>query len=103
MRLEISIEHEKNRIYPLNKLKNSVLTIGSHHDCDIQLSVEGVSRRHIQIITQGEEFFALDLGSTNGSYINEERLMPGQKVPFTSFFPIRLGAFVLLTLLSDED
>ncbi len=100
MRLEVLIENEDPVVYPLS---NQKITIGSSDNCEIVLSTEGVSRKHLSIMSEGDVFFVVDLGSSNGSFINEERLIPGKRAEFTSFFPIRLGQNVLLSLLSDEE
>jgi len=100
MRLEVLVDQEDPQIFLLNKPK---VMVGSSEFCDIVISSDDVSRKHIQILVGEENFFVIDQGSTNGSYINEERLTPGRKVEFTSFFPVRLGTTVLLTLLSDEE
>lgn len=100
MRLEILVDSEEPTIYPLNKPE---IVIGSGDSCDIILGSSGVSRKHIKVLVEGDSFFVLDQGSTNGTFINEERLVPGRKTEFTSFFPVRLGGRVLLTLLSDEE
>ncbi len=100
MRLEILIDNEEPRIFPLNKPK---ILLGSQENCDICISGASVSRKHLAILVEGDSFFVIDQGSTNGSFMNEERMVPGKKVEFTSFFPIRLGDNILLSLLSDED
>jgi len=100
MRLEVLVDQQEPLIFPLNKEK---ITIGSGESCDILLSAEGVSRKHAIIHCSEDEFYIIDQGSTNGTFINEERLVPGKRVEFTSFFPVRLGVNVLLTLLSDEE
>jgi pSer/pThr/pTyr-binding forkhead associated (FHA) protein len=100
MRLEVLIENEDPVVYPLG---NQKITIGSSDNCEIVLSTEGVSRKHLSITSEGDNFFVVDLGSSNGSFINEERLIPGKRAEFTSFFPVRLGQNVLLSLLSDEE
>lgn len=100
MRLEILIENEEPRIFPLNKPK---ILLGSHESCDICISGSSVSRKHLAILVEGDTYFVTDQGSTNGSFMNEERLVPGKKVEFTSFFPIRLGDNMLVSLLSDDD
>lgn len=100
MRIEILVENEDPQIFPLNQPK---ITIGSQENCDILLGNGVVSRRHLVILKEEDNYYVVDQGSTNGSFINEERLVPGRKVEFTSFFPVRLGADVLITLLSDED
>lgn len=100
MRIEVLIGNEDPVVYPLNASK---ITIGTSESCDIILSADGVSRKHITILTEGDNYYVLDQGSTNGSFINEERLIPGRKTEFTSFFPVRLGDNVLISLISDEE
>ena len=46
-------------------------------DVDYPLSGEGVSRRHLLIFQTGEDIYAEDLSSTNGTYLNGERLTAG--------------------------
>jgi hypothetical protein len=100
MRVEVLVGNEDAVVYPLSSAK---VTVGSSDNCDIILTTEGVSRKHLTILNEGENFFVIDQGSTSGSYINEERLIPGKKTEFTSFFPVRLGEHVLISLLSDEE
>lgn len=100
MRLEVLVDNNDPVVYPLSGQK---ITIGSSENCDIVLNSEGVSRKHLSITPEADSFFVVDLGSSNGSYINEERLIPGKRAEFTSFFPVRLGQNVLLSLLSDEE
>lgn len=100
MRLEVLIDSEEPIIYPLNKNK---LIIGSAESADIIINVDGVSRKHVILTVENDQYAVTDQGSTNGTYINEERLIPGKRVDFTSFFPVRLGDRVLLSLLSDDE
>ncbi len=100
MRIEIVVDNQDPVIFPLNKPR---LLIGSQETCDIVISTRGISRKHLSVIVENDSYFVIDQGSTNGSYINEERLVPGKKTEFTSFFPVRLGLNVLLILISDEE
>lgn len=100
MRLEVLVDQQEPLIFPLNKEK---IIIGSGEHCDIVLDADGISRKHVIIHCGQDDFYVVDQGSTNGTYINEERLVPGKRVEFTSFFPVRLGEGVLLTLLSDDE
>ncbi len=101
MRIEILVDgSEEPQIYPIDKPK---LSIGSGETCDVVISSDNISRKHLMIIAENDAYFVVDQGSTNGSFINEERLVPGRRTEFTSFFPVRLGDQVLITLLSDED
>lgn len=100
MRIEVLVGSEDPTIFPL---KTSKMLLGSGENCDIILSASGISRKHLTITTEDDRYYVTDMGSTNGSFINEERLVPGRKVEFTSFFPVRLGDNVLVSLLSDEE
>jgi pSer/pThr/pTyr-binding forkhead associated (FHA) protein len=51
----------------------------------------GVSRRHLMIRRAGKGYHAIDLFSTNGSWVNEVSLMPQQPFPLKSGSQIRLG------------
>jgi two-component system cell cycle response regulator len=54
-------------------LENDVTTIGRGRDNDIVLPSDCVSRRHARIERRGDAVYIVDLASTNGTYINEER------------------------------
>ncbi|HWD38394.1 MAG TPA: FHA domain-containing protein [Fimbriimonas sp.] len=51
------------------------VTIGRNPDCTIPLSDDsGVSRSHAQLFVQADQAFIADLGSSNGTLVNGERL-----------------------------
>ncbi|MFJ3957339.1 FhaA domain-containing protein [Arthrobacter sp. NPDC090010] len=50
------------------------IILGRASDADIPVDDTGVSRRHLEIRTQGNASWAVDLGSTNGTYINGQKL-----------------------------
>lgn len=49
--------------------------LGRHRDCDIQVRDARASRQHIRVEGQGEEVWAEDLGSANGSELNGQPLL----------------------------
>ena len=51
----------------------------------------GVSRRHAEIVQQSDLWFLQDLNSTNGTYINNQRVAPQSRQPLRSGDQIRLG------------
>jgi len=51
----------------------------------------GVSRRHALVRRTAEGYEILDLGSTNGTWMNKERLAPEKPYPIKSGAPISLG------------
>lgn len=51
--------------------------IGRHHECDISIPSEEISRRHAQVKPTAEGVMVEDLGSSNGTYINGQRVQSG--------------------------
>jgi len=68
------------------KLKDDCpLTIGRSKDADIPIPDEKVSRLHCGIRFEDGEYIVKDLGSRNGTYLNDkqivmEKLKPGDRV-----------------------
>jgi pSer/pThr/pTyr-binding forkhead associated (FHA) protein len=50
------------------------MTIGRMSDCEISIPSEEISRRHVRLQTLPEGLMVEDLGSSNGTYINDERI-----------------------------
>jgi Protein of unknown function (DUF3662)/FHA domain len=48
--------------------------LGRSRDCDLRLTDVNVSRRHAEIRRDGDVYWLVDLGSTNGSIVNDERV-----------------------------
>jgi hypothetical protein len=50
------------------------ITIGRSEQCDFPVNDTWMSRQHARIIWSGTEYLVEDLGSTNGTYVNGERI-----------------------------
>ncbi|WP_394161214.1 FhaA domain-containing protein [Galactobacter valiniphilus] len=50
------------------------ITIGRSSEADIQVDDTGVSRKHTAIVRRGDQVYARDLGSTNGTFVNGTRI-----------------------------
>ena len=53
---------------------NREIIIGRSSDLDMVLVEDMVSRKHAKISTQGGDVFIEDLGSTNGTFVNGEKV-----------------------------
>jgi len=78
------------------KIEKDSVVLGRETECDIQIPDQGVSRRHAEIYRIGEMYFIRDLGSRNGTFVNEEQVAEEMLRNGDS---IRIGA----TVLSFED
>jgi pSer/pThr/pTyr-binding forkhead associated (FHA) protein len=61
----------------------------------------GVSRQHAKIRHQGGRFFVEDLGSTNGTFVNEQRLPPRLPHPLQAGDKLRLGRLEMTVEFDD--
>ncbi len=61
------------------EIKGESFIIGRNPDTAGYVEADrGVSRAHLEIYREGEEWHARDLGTTNGSYLNEEKMIPNK-------------------------
>jgi pSer/pThr/pTyr-binding forkhead associated (FHA) protein len=51
--------------------------IGRREDCDLRIPVSEVSRKHCRIVKDGDQLRVEDLGSSNGTYHNGQRVQGG--------------------------
>jgi GAF domain-containing protein len=78
------------------ELRDAVITVGRDPTETIQVLDQGISRQHARIFRSGEMCFIRDLGSTNGTFVNDRR---AQEELLRSGDVIRIGS----TLLGFED
>lgn len=76
-----------------HQLGSAPVTMGRSSECDIPLEDDYASGRHARLFPQGSRWFLEDLGSTNGTYIDEQRLT--RAVPVDAGRPFRVGKSVL--------
>ena len=76
------------------ELSSRPTTLGREAPADILLPAQGVSRAHARIILQGDTCLLEDLGSTNGTFINSDRI--AAPTPLNAGDFIGLGQSVVL-------
>lgn len=80
--IEIIEGPDKGRIFPLQE---NDLIIGRHGQCGLVLHDPEVSRHHLKIAPEENGWWSDDLGSTNGSFVNGQRInhqkiAPGDRI-----------------------
>jgi pSer/pThr/pTyr-binding forkhead associated (FHA) protein len=100
VKLEILLQGSLPKIYSINK---NTIIIGSSASVDICLSHDEISKNHLCIFQEGEKFYAKDLDSQNGTFLNHERLDSQQIVEITSSTPLVLSRDVLVSLIPDDE
>jgi pSer/pThr/pTyr-binding forkhead associated (FHA) protein len=56
------------------QLDKPKLVVGREPSCDIPIDNLGISRQHCAFVQRGEAFVVQDLGSSNGTFINGQRI-----------------------------
>jgi serine phosphatase RsbU (regulator of sigma subunit)/pSer/pThr/pTyr-binding forkhead associated (FHA) protein len=74
--LRIIKGNDAGRVY---ELKRGTSTIGRNPDSEIVLDHDAVSRPHAKVEYDGHDFFLEDLGSLNGTSVNQRPMVSGAK------------------------
>jgi serine/threonine protein kinase len=82
------------------RLRKGVTSIGRGQNCVIVINDHQISRLHAEINFQNESWLLTDLSSTNGSFVNEARLAPGQPVRLNPGDALRFGPTARFTISS---
>lgn len=73
------------------ELQGDEVVLGRGSDCDVQIDRDSVSRRHARVYRVGNQWMVEDLGSTNGSYVND---VPIQRSPLRDSDFLKIGAAI---------
>lgn len=81
------------------RIREDQVRIGRDPRAEVVLADQGVSRAHARIVRRGREFFLEDLGSRNGTLINDQR-MPEKGARFLqSGDRVQIGRSILRFIL----
>ena len=91
-RLVISQKGESPRTY---KLGSEPVLLGRSESCDVTLAAEGISRHHARLEYTPSGWLITDLGSTNGTFLDEAQLQPEVPEPWDPGQTLRIGPFFM--------
>ena len=75
--LQATASWASQSFYPVE----GTVTIGRDESCDITVPVSHLSRKHAQLTVSGSYMVVKDLGSTNGTFLNGEKITHGRARP----------------------
>ncbi len=60
---------------PVRLRADRAVVVGRNPSCDLPIASSQVSRKHCWVHCEGGDYVVSDLGSTNGTYVNEQRVI----------------------------
>lgn len=91
------VKEGTERTFPIIK---STVIIGKADDVDVVLPRHNISRRHSEILFQGNNYYIKDLGSANGTFVNGIKL--SAPIELYNTMVITLGEFELTFVNLDD-
>jgi serine/threonine protein kinase len=95
------VEEQNRPAYTIPITKRE-MSIGRGKSADIPLNSLGVSRTHARLVFDEREYYLIDLDSTNGTFLDEGRLLPGVRDQWSPGKVARIGPFSLRLLRVGE-
>lgn len=83
-------------------LAQDEMTVGRDPSADITISDQSISRKHAKITKQNGRVLLTDLGSSNGTHVNDKRIKQGESVLLEKEDMIRIGNSILKFLPAGE-
>lgn len=68
--VRVTAEGESQRVV----LSKDKTVVGRQEGCQLRVPIAGVSRKHCEIEVEGGSIVVRDLGSSNGTFVNQERV-----------------------------
>jgi pSer/pThr/pTyr-binding forkhead associated (FHA) protein len=87
------------RVFPVVKGKNSMpgpVSIGRTSDNDLAIPEYTISTRHCILAVVNGQYRLTDLGATNGTMVNDQKLSPRKPCALSGGETLRMGRFTLL-------
>lgn len=77
-------------------LHRASTVIGRREDCDVRIPLGEISRKHCRLVQEGETLKVEDVGSSNGTFVNGQRV---QESPLNAGDTVKIGSVIFVVQL----
>lgn len=100
--MKVTITSSGGKKFELSTKKTAV-TVGRSSKCDLIVTDEALSRQHALIEHDHENFYITDLGSSNGVFVDGERLPPHERHQINTFLQLTLSTLECQIVAEEAD
>lgn len=101
-----SIAAREAHVYPIEKRAGAnsevEVCVGRSRDNDVWINDAEVSKHHARLSVAKGEWKIVDLGSTNGTFINDKRIDANKPIGVHTYDSVRLGRAAKMQFLDPE-
>jgi pSer/pThr/pTyr-binding forkhead associated (FHA) protein len=92
----VMFKGKERRDFPVSGEKT---ILGRRQDCQLRIPTRDVSRQHCALVIRNEMLIAQDLGSSNGTFVNDKRIAEVQLQPGDR---LRIGPVTFVVQIDDK-
>ncbi len=85
------------------KVFGNKILFGRSPKADVSINRVEMSRHHFQLDVENGQYYITDLNSSNGVFINGEKLHPHTRLPYNIFFPIDIANLISINIIEDPE
>jgi pSer/pThr/pTyr-binding forkhead associated (FHA) protein len=85
------------------KVSGNKILFGRSPKADVSINRDEISRHHFQLDIENGQYYITDLNSSNGVFINGEKLHPQTRLPYNIFFPIDIANLISINIIEDPE
>ena len=78
------------------------MLVGRHQDAEILLQSTDISRKHAALLFRNDDIWVKDLKSTNGSFVNGERVVQEQEIELHDGDMLQFASFMFMILAPER-
>jgi pSer/pThr/pTyr-binding forkhead associated (FHA) protein len=85
------------------ELPKTHFSIGRSTQADLKLEITGISRQHVEIKYENNQFHIMDMGSLNGTFVNGQKISPKKWAALRESDDLRIGMPPVILSLNTYD